>query len=551
MSMPCPVSLAERFCDLQRYVSWTEADAERLRAVGSRMDAYLPALVEDFYQAILRHANTRGVLESRGTPIEALKQTLLVWLRELFTGPYDIQYAEKHWRVGRRHVEIGLPQVYTNVAMSRIRAGLVRAALQEAPQLGLPVAEVIESICRILDLDLAIIDESYASRVVENQMQAERQRGDRKFRNLVEAAASVVLILYDESEIAYLSPFAERISGWDPERAVGQSFWRIFVDPLPIEADRRLWREALSEVPTQGRELPIHGQDGVDHWLIWNLRKLDDYEGRPATLAVGQDITEKRRADQRLVQAERLAAIGQTIAGLAHESRNSLQRIHSCTEMLEFEVEDRPEAMALIRRSQQAQDDLTRLFDEVRSFAAPITLERAPCRASSVWREAWQLLNRERQGRRAELVEAIEEPEPQVSIDRFRLVQVFRNLFENSLAACPDPGIVEVSCRTVAKVRAAAPSSVPAAADAVSGDAPPAGPAGPGFLEIRVHDNGPGLSPKAKADVFEPFFTTKSKGTGLGMAIAKRILAAHGGSISVGDSTRPGAEFVLYLPRDV
>ena len=544
MSMSFPAALSESFHDLQRYVGWTEADAERLRVLGTRMDAYFPALVEDFYQAVLRHPTTRGVVESRGTPIEALRKTLLNWLRELFTGPYDALYAEKHWRVGRRHVEIGLPQVYTNSAMSRIRAGLIRAAFREAPQLGLDVGEVIESICRILDLDLAIIEESYALRVVENEMQAERLRGERKFRNLVEAAASMVLILWDDAEIAYLSPFAERIAGWGPEQVVGQSFWRTFVDPLPIEADRRLWREALAEVPTEGRELPIHGQDGGDHWLIWNLRRLDDYEGRPATLAVGQDITEKRRADQRLVQAERLAAIGQTIAGLAHESRNALQRIHSCTEMLEFEVEDRPEAMALIRRSQQAQDDLTRLFDEVRSFAAPITLERAPCLASSVWREAWQLLNRERQGRRAELVEAIEQPEPLVSIDRFRLVQVFRNLFENSLAVCPDPGLLEVSCRTVAATGTPSPGTPEAGASADT-------PAGPAVLEIRVHDNGPGLAPKAKAEVFEPFFTTKSKGTGLGMAIAKRILAAHGGSISLGDSSRPGAEFVLILPRDV
>jgi signal transduction histidine kinase len=71
----------------------------------------------------------------------------------------------------------------------------------------------------------------------------------------------------------------------------------------------------------------------------------------------------------------------------------------------------------------------------------------------------------------------------------------------------------------------------------------------PEWVEIRIRDNGPGLEPRARREVFEPFFTTKSKGTGLGMAIAKRILDAHGGVIAVGDVGAPGAEFVLTLPR--
>jgi two-component system, LuxR family, sensor kinase FixL len=67
---------------------------------------------------------------------------------------------------------------------------------------------------------------------------------------------------------------------------------------------------------------------------------------------------------------------------------------------------------------------------------------------------------------------------------------------------------------------------------------------------VSVHDNGPGLSPEQRQKIFEPFFTTKTKGTGLGMAIVKRIMEAHGGKIAVGTGDGPGAEIVLTLPRE-
>jgi C4-dicarboxylate-specific signal transduction histidine kinase len=131
------------------------------------------------------------------------------------------------------------------------------------------------------------------------------------------------------------------------------------------------------------------------------------------------------------------------------------------------------------------------------------------------------LLETARRGRDATLVEPTAGAEMNVHVDRFRMVQVFRNLLENSLAACRDPVRIQVGCRDVQL------------------DGKPA-------VEVRVHDNGPGLAPDARQNVFEPFFTTKTKGTGLGMAIARRIVDAHRGHIAVGDAAA-GAEFIITL----
>jgi signal transduction histidine kinase len=100
---------------------------------------------------------------------------------------------------------------------------------------------------------------------------------------------------------------------------------------------------------------------------------------------------------------------------------------------------------------------------------------------------------------------------------------VFRNLFENSLAACSDPVEISVAVQEVS----------------VEGEA---------MLEATVCDNGPGVPENIRERVFEPFFTTKTKGTGLGMAIADRIVTAHGGKIEAGSPAR-GAEFRLWLPK--
>ena len=206
--------------------------------------------------------------------------------------------------------------------------------------------------------------------------------------------------------------------------------------------------------------------------------------------------------------------------------------------MLEFEVEDNAEAMQLIRRSQQAQDDLTRLFDEVRNFAAPIALDLNPCRLLKMWREAWSLVQPECRGRDVVIDEDIHDHDLTLNVDRFRMVQVFRNLLENSLAACTDPVRIHFTCRTTAPAADARHPETDTELTAHS------------TVEVRISDNGPGLNPRARREVFRPFFTTKTKGTGLGMAIAHRILEAHGGSISVGNPAQGGAEFVLRFPRD-
>jgi signal transduction histidine kinase len=169
-----PEDLYRRYQELQQYVAWTEEDARRVQSVAAAVEPYLPGLIDDFYAEIERHPGARKVITGGRQQVERLKGTLLVWIRDLFSGRYDQDYVLRRWRVGGRHVEIGLDQVYTNVALSRLRRGLLLALETWGPGAGAEGLAVRRSLNTLLDLDLAIIEDAYQAAYLARQQRIER-----------------------------------------------------------------------------------------------------------------------------------------------------------------------------------------------------------------------------------------------------------------------------------------------------------------------------------------------------------------------------------------
>jgi signal transduction histidine kinase len=243
-----------------------------------------------------------------------------------------------------------------------------------------------------------------------------------------------------------------------------------------------------------------------------------------ALRAVLARIAQLRAAEERAQRAERLAAIGEAMTFLAHESRNAFQVCEMSLAILEHTAKDSPEALQQVHLIRKHQQGIYRILEDTRKYAAPLTIDRRRCSLTQVWREAWELLTQVRSERQARLCEAGHLLDLSCQADPFALTQVFRNLFENALAACPDPVEITVSLTEVVQ------NGMPA-------------------LRVALQDNGPGLSAQQRRRLFEPFFTTKPNGTGLGLTICRRIIEAHGGELGLGECKGSGAEFVIVLPR--
>lgn len=233
-------------------------------------------------------------------------------------------------------------------------------------------------------------------------------------------------------------------------------------------------------------------------------------------------------SQMKMMENERLAAIGQMVAGLAHESRNAFQRSHACLAELTLDLQDMPDSLALVHKVQRALDDLNRLLEEVRGYSAPIILKRRECDLEALVNGSWQQIvdaKKKPAESRFELKVADDVPKS-FFVDHSRLTQVIRNLFENALYA-GGPG-----AHVVAEIAAVRLESGEIAA-----------------VTISISDNGSGVPKEQREEIFVPFVTTKTKGTGLGLAICRRIVEAHDGQIHVGEGQDDGAKFVISLPR--
>ena len=268
------------------------------------------------------------------------------------------------------------------------------------------------------------------------------------------------------------------------------------------------------------RVLRYHRKDGRQAWVEVAVYRYNNHE-----VWLWHDVTDRLAAQEQLVQSERLAAIGEMVTGLAHESRNALQRAMASLEMLDLDLEQQPHLKVLSRRAASAIDELQRLYEEVRDYAAPIQLDLRDIDIASFCQETWSQLNETHLDKKIHLNIHCSDRATSIHIDKHRIRQVLRNVLENAIAVLPATGgVIDISTVLINE-STATPS-----------------------IEIRIQDNGPGMNAEQKVKIFEPFYTTKSRGTGLGMAIVRRIMLAHGGDAAVG-SCDQGALIILSLPK--
>ena len=166
--------LFEVYEELRRYVDWQPVDEQRVAILRPLVQPVVGEIIDDFYDQVARHPGASRVITGGEAQIQRLKLTLRDWLNDLLTGPYDMAFVARRFRVGYRHVEIGLEQFYANVALSRIRMKIIeRVATVWEGELSARDA-AMQSLNRLFDLDLAIIEYAYQTEFAAREQRQER-----------------------------------------------------------------------------------------------------------------------------------------------------------------------------------------------------------------------------------------------------------------------------------------------------------------------------------------------------------------------------------------
>jgi signal transduction histidine kinase len=247
---------------------------------------------------------------------------------------------------------------------------------------------------------------------------------------------------------------------------------------------------------------------------IDNARLFDDLK---------RSYHELSRAQQELVRRERLAALGELSAVIAHEVRNPLGVIFNSLATLRRLLPQQDDARMLLGIVGEEAERLNRMVGDLLDFARPHEPQLYPEHLSEVVQGALAAAERALIGTRPQLVADVPADLPPWPIDAQMIRQAVLNLVVNAIQAMPRGGRITIRARLESRAAAS-------------------------FMRLEVEDDGPGIAPELTDKVFQPFFTTRAAGTGLGLAVVKRIADAHGAELSLRSEDGRGSCFTLLLP---
>jgi two-component system sensor histidine kinase AtoS len=347
------------------------------------------------------------------------------------------------------------------------------------------------------------------------------QASEARYRSLAEYAPDIIFVLDAQGRYVFINLRVEERLGYKPETLLGRHFTDLFAPESQAQAQALLHQVTrLAHLPPV---LALLSQDRTRRvWVEIRMVAPHGASGQAAGLqGVMQDVTKRREIEEQFLRSEKLAAVGQLAAGVAHDLGNVLAIINSTVQgLLSHADEDPPdrESLEVIRRN-VAQADRT--IRSLLSFATPRAPALAPVDIGSVLEATCLLLKTELAAQHLHIVKRLASDAPLVMADYDQLQQVFLNLLLNAIQAVPEDGLITLSTAFDPEEHQ---------------------------VKIALADTGSGISEADRSRIFEPFFTTKPGGTGLGLCVSDRLIRAHGGSIAVTSDEGKGSVFTVSLP---
>jgi PAS domain S-box-containing protein len=344
-------------------------------------------------------------------------------------------------------------------------------------------------------------------------------------RRLVDSFPDLIFVVDTEKRYTFVSPNVQELLGYQNAEVIGGIFGeRAHVEDRPallaLFDDLLAGRKNFASI-----EVQVRHKQGDWRRLKCNFSPLFDENGKiEGVVTSGRDVTEVKRLEGQLIQAEKLAAMGQMLAGVAHELNNPLTAILGVSELLRdrqgVDENTRRQLEMTHRQARRA----ARIVQNLLEFSRPASPQRKPLDLNSVIDRTLQL---HEHSLRRNSIEVDFRPYPGLPLvvgDANQLIQVFLNLISNA-----EHAIREVRQSGRVQIRL--------------------GQSGTRIF-ATVQDDGVGIKPEALDKLFDPFFTTKRPGggTGLGLSICMSIVREHGGDIEADSLPAAGAAFTIYLP---
>lgn len=232
-------------------------------------------------------------------------------------------------------------------------------------------------------------------------------------------------------------------------------------------------------------------------------------------------MAEKRELEEQVRRADKLAALGELVSGVAHEIRNPLGILRTTAQVMEKEYAGDPNALEYVGVIKEEADRINRVIKDFLGFARPARMQFEELDVPAALDEVAGLVSRYAAEHKVNITIEAEPDLPAVMADAHSLKQAFINLIFNAVEAMGEGGDLGIRVW-------------------LNG----------AYLAITFADTGPGIRPEHRKKIFDPFFTTKETGTGLGLAVVHRIMDAHGGYIEVESEVGRGTEITLNLPLE-
>jgi len=358
---------------------------------------------------------------------------------------------------------------------------------------------------------------------VEESLRASETR----FRSIIESSPVGILAADLESRrFLYANPEICRLLGYSE-----RDFATLTAADLAVP-EERLESAAGFQNHADGRlratERTFRRKDGSPVRVAISSVTME-FDGRPCLVGFFTDVTERLLLEEERLRAQKLESVGTLAGGIAHDFNNLLQGVFGSIAMAKLAL-DRPEkALAILEQAEKALHLSVNLTTQLLTFSKGGKPVRRTIDVRPVIEDAVRLAL---SGSRVTHGLAFDERLSAVDADEGQIGQVVQNLVLNAEQAMPLGGRIEISARNAAPERVAELGL----------------PAGAGFVEIAVRDEGIGIPPAHLPRIFDPYFTTKEKGSGLGLATSYSIVRNHDGTIQARSELGKGSTFTVYLP---